>query len=107
MITYADNICLTKKTEARLDKIKECIRVRKGMVGTVIIALSNNGSDVFEVIPCYMFKTDLYSKIDLFVCGIAENSGAAQEMIENLISEYIDSGLDITMREYFIRRFKM
>lgn len=105
MITYADDLLLTKKTEVRLDKIKKCIETRAGMIGTVLIALSSNENDVFELIPCYMFKTRFYTQIDLFVCGIAENNGTAYEMIEDLIKEYIDSKSDITMKEYFNRKF--
>lgn len=105
MVTYAENLCLTKKTEAKLDKIKKCIETRAGMVGTTVIALSNNGKDVFEIIPCYMFKSRIYSQIDLFVCGIAENKDAAYKMVEEFIKEYIDSDSKATMREYFEEKF--
>lgn len=105
MVTYADNLYLTEKTSAKLDKIKKCIETRAGMIGTVIIALSSDAHDVFELIPCYMFKTSIYTKIDLFVCGIAENNSAAQEMVEQMVKEYLAAETTISMRDYYINKF--
>jgi len=105
MVIYADDLYLTKKTEKRLSKIKQSIKTRSGMLGTVVIALSSNDNDVFELIPCFMFKTKIYSKIDLFVCGIAENKEAAYDLIEKMISEYLVNGRGFSMKEYYNKKY--
>ena len=49
MITYSDNLYLTDKTRKKIDKIKQKIDTRSGMIGIVIIALSQNEKDVLEL----------------------------------------------------------
>lgn len=111
MITYSDNLYLTDKTRKKIDKIKQKIDTRSGMIGIVIIALSQNEKDVFELLSAHVFKGSISTRRDVHIIGVAENKEAAMSLVADMTEEYLSyiEGLNendsrITMREYFIKK---
>lgn len=112
MIIYSNNLYLTDKTKNNLEKIKKKIQSRSGMIGVVIIALSQNEKDAFELLFAPTFKGKIISRRDVYVCGVAENKEAAMDLVADMTEEYINSNQiydenysKISMREYFLKKF--
>lgn len=90
MIRYIDNLYLTDKTDKKLSGIKRKLRLGIGMPGMFVIMLSENDSDVFDIVPCSMFKIRKYRHMDHTIVGIAENRRSSYEIVERIITEHFN-----------------
>ena len=112
MIIYADNLYLTEKlknNKKKLDDILWKIDHRAGLVSARIIALASNDRDVFDIIPPYLFKEKVFLEQDIHVIGIAEDESTANELVVQMINEYVNDYANgyleiLSMRDYFIKK---
>lgn len=114
MIKYIDNLFLTEKASKKVNKIKEDIEKKKFTSLACIICISNNSSDVFDIIPVFMLKSiqKLYDSSlstdadDICVLGIAESKRAAFRLCTEMSAYYINSKSELSMREFFLQYTK-
>ncbi len=106
MIRYIDDLYLTEKTKRELGRIKRKLFLGTGMIKLYIIMLSDNPSDVFEIVPAAMFKYRKYRHMDHTVIGMAESRRKAYDIIGTLIREhYEETGVYTGLKEASMRRF--
>ena len=101
MITYIDNLFLTEKAEKKVDKIKKDIDEKRFISLACLITLSNNETDVFEILPVVNLKIKSSAYDNMTVIGIAENKKAAIRLCAHMSMVYLQSKADVSMREYF------
>ncbi len=88
MIRYSDNLYLTEYTKKKLSEIRIRLFTGAGMAGIWFILLSENGEDVFDIVPAFMFKQKYYRKLDHTIIGIAESSEAAFDLVQDIVEEH-------------------
>ncbi|HAV00078.1 MAG: hypothetical protein IJR19_02445 [Lachnospiraceae bacterium] len=88
MIRYSENLYLTEYTKKKLSEIRIRLFTGAGMAGIWFILLSENGEDVFDIVPAFMFKQKCYRRHDHTVIGIAESIEAAFDLVQDIIEEH-------------------
>lgn len=101
MLKFIDAPFLTAKTVKRIDKIKNNIEKGKYLSPICLIVFATHKEDVFDIIPIINFKIPNYYNNELLVIGVAENKKAAIKLCASLSNEYIKSGSNLSMRDYF------
>ena len=88
MIRYCENLYLTEYTRKKLSEIRIRLFTGVGMTGICFILLSENGEDVFDIVPAFMFKQKSYRRLDHIIIGIAESEKAAFGLVKDIIEEH-------------------
>ena len=88
MIRYCENLYLTDYTRKKLSEIRIRLFTGAGMTGICFILLSENGEDVFDIVPAFMFKQRSYRRLDHIIIGIAESEEAAFDLVKDIIEEH-------------------
>ncbi len=60
------------------------------MIGICFILLSENGVDVFDIVPAEMFKQRRFRRLDHTIIGIAESRRAAFSLVKDIIMEHFE-----------------
>ncbi len=105
MIHYKQNLYLSDDLCGKADIIKWNISMGKGLMGTTLITLSKNPSDLFDIIPGYVFKLRSLRKQNMCVVGIAGSRKKAMQLVMDMIDECIkNTGSCEQLRPYFENR---
>lgn len=103
MIRFCKNAYTTDSIRPKISVIKWKLAAGIGMTGISIITIAGNPKDVFDIYPIEQFKQRNMRKRKLWVIGIAESSGQANELASLMINDMHDvTGSYDNMRSYFI-----
>ncbi|MCR5509044.1 MAG: hypothetical protein K6F34_10185 [Lachnospiraceae bacterium] len=106
MIRYAQDLCLTDKTGASLNRIKRRLYLGAGMTGLYVIMIATHPDDIFDIVPAAMFKSRKYRHFEHKVIGLAESRRKAYEMIGRIfIKHYYETGRYDGIKEAYLKRF--
>lgn len=88
MIRFLNPLFTTETTYDTGDEVKSLINDGVGLSFVYVITLSENEADVFDIFNIMMFKQPVFRNRDYDIIGLAENEGAAYELVGNIISAY-------------------
>ena len=70
-------------------------------LGAYVIALSSNGTDIFDLIPSYMLSEKGYKGHDIKILGLATSKKDAIDLTERMIMDVYRATGDVDVRGYF------
>ena len=91
---------LTDKKEQILAKLDE----NKLMLNTYVIALAKGEQNHLEFFNTALLKQKVFSKVDLFVVGIADGYEESLEIVEAITKEVYDKTRGADIRSYILKK---
>lgn len=94
---WYDNLYVGESIRHKRDKIKWKIKHNAGQINIYVITIASNPQNLLDIIPAQELMQKGYPKKDLFVIGIAQGMGEAQEVVKLIIDEVYQQtgGFDI------------
>ena len=84
---WAPNIYTTENTAAKKRGIMKKAMRGQSLAGIYFVSLSSNGKDLFDVFNASQLLQDAYVWKDPYIVGIAEDRGAAFELVRVIVDD--------------------
>ncbi len=101
MLHFYRNLYTTEKLSDQKNTVIWKLKHRAGMVSTYVIMLATNGQDVFDICHSAVLMQDYYSKLDLYIIGIANGKREAMQLVSQIVEDiHVKTGSYENMRAY-------
>lgn len=87
-----------------VNKIKWKLLTGRGQFGIYLIALSHT-SDQLDIFHCALLKQKYFDKKALQIVGIAEGREEAVSLVEQMLQDTIDAGMEADIKGYLLKTF--